>query len=201
MEDTTMPNRFSPGQMFQHSARQRVCAAVTAVGLLCGGAASAGWYGSQLFADAAVVPPAAASRTIGAGVDTYAGLVDRVAPAVVTIRAERRSPVPQQPSPFAEDPLFRRFFGEENRPPRMPEHRQAGLGSGVVVRTDGYILTNHHVIDGAENITVELADRRSVPAKLVGSDPPSDLAVLKIDADRLHALALADSDAVEVGDV
>ena len=199
MEDTTVLSKFSRSRMF-HSARQRAWAAVTAVGLLCGGAASAGWHGSRLFADEAAAPAAAVNRTIGAGLDSYSALVDQVAPAVVTIRAERRARAPQ-PFPFADDPLFRRFFGEDNRTPRMPEQRQAGLGSGVVVRTDGYILTNHHVIDGAENIMVELVDRRSVPAKLVGSDPPSDLAVLKIEAEGLHGLALGDSDAVEVGDV
>ena len=175
-------------------------AALTAAGLGIGAAASAAWYGVGAAADEKTAPAAAAARTIGAGVDSYAGLVDKVSPAVVTIRAERRSRAPQQ-FPFSDDPFFRRFFGEREQLPRMPQRRQAALGSGVIVRTDGYILTNHHVIDGAEDITIELSDRRTVPAKLVGSDPPSDLAVLKIDAANLPSLALGDSDAVEIGDV
>jgi Do/DeqQ family serine protease len=78
---------------------------------------------------------------------------------------------------------------------------QHGLGSGVIVREDGYVLTNHHVVDGAEEITVELSDRRSFTAKVVGSDPPSDLAVLKIEGRGLPAMALGNSDTVRVGDV
>jgi Do/DeqQ family serine protease len=144
--------------------------------------------------------PAAAARTIGANVDSYAELVDQVSPAVVTIRAEGRSRAPQQ-FPFMQDPSFRRFFGEPFQMPQVPERHQSALGSGVIVRTDGYILTNHHVIDGAKDITVELANRRRVPARLVGSDSPSDLAVLKIDESNLPTLTLGDSDAVDVGDI
>jgi Do/DeqQ family serine protease len=180
--------------------KQRGWAAATAAGLLFGAAASAGWHATRLVADETAPPPAAASRTIGADVDSYSELVDRVSPAVVTIRAERRSRAPQQ-YPFAEDPLFRRFFGERGQIPQMPQQRQSALGSGVIVRGDGHILTNHHVVDGAQEISVELADRRRLPAKLVGSDAPSDLAVLKIDAASLPTLTLGDSDGVEVGDV
>jgi Do/DeqQ family serine protease len=98
-----------------------------------------------------------------------------------------------------DDPFFRRFFG--NQLPQAPEQLRRGLGSGVIVSTDGYILTNHHVIDGAQEIEVELREQTSVEAKLIGSDPPSDLAVLKIEQAALSALALADSDKVQVGDV
>ena len=176
-------------------------AAATAAGLAFGAASSAAWYGTRLVADESRPPAAvAAARTIGAGLDSYSELVDQVAPAVVTIRAEGRRR-PAQQFPFADDPSFRRFFGERQQGPQMPQPRQAALGSGVIVRTDGYILTNHHVIDGAEDITVELPDRRRVEAKLVGSDSPSDLAVLKIDSNNLPTLTLADSDHVEIGDV
>ena len=174
-------------------------AAITASGLLFGAAASGGWYGTRAIADVPAAPAPAAARTIGAGVDSYAELVDQVSPAVVTIRAERRSRAPQQ-FPFTDDPLLRRFFGERQQMPEMPR-RQAALGSGVIVRADGHILTNHHVVDGAEQITVELSDRRTLPAALVGSDAPSDLAVLKIDAAGVQPLPLADSDAVDIGDV
>jgi len=106
---------------------------------------------------------------------------------------------PQQ-FPFMDDPMFRQFFGDR-MPQQMPEQRRTALGSGVIVSTDGYILTNHHVIDGAEQIKVDLNDDRTLDAKVIGSDPPSDLAVLKIDANNLPVLALGDSDRVRVGDV
>lgn len=183
------------------SFKRRGFASIMAAGLLAGGAASAGWHATRLIADESTAAPAAAAgRTIGASVDSYSELVNAVSPAVATIRAERRSRAPQQ-FPFTQDPFFRRFFGDGEQMPEPPASRRAALGSGVIVRTDGYLLTNHHVVDGAEEITVELLDRRTFPAKLVGSDAPSDLAVLKIEADGLHALTLGDSEAVRVGDV
>jgi Do/DeqQ family serine protease len=151
---------------------------------------------------AAPAPVAAEARTIGAGQDSYAPIVDAVAPAVVTIHAEQRVRTVQQQFPFAQDPLFREFFGDRLPRELEPGERRAqGLGSGVIVSADGYILTNHHVIDGAERITVDLSDRRSFTAKVVGSDPPSDLAVLKIEATSLPSVPLANSDDVRVGDI
>jgi serine protease Do len=135
--------------------------------------------------------------------NSYADVVARVAPAVVTIRAERVVRAPRQ-HPFFDDPSLQDFFGgrapqQQQQPPR--EMRQRALGSGVVISPDGYIVTNHHVVDGAEQITVEFTDRRTAPAKLVGTDQPSDLAVLKVDAKDLPVLTLGDSDKVRVGDV
>ncbi len=146
-------------------------------------------------------PPAAPSPTATTSAalrTTYAGVVERVATSVVTIRTEGRARAPRQ-FPFMDDPFFRRFFGEPSLP--TPERRVRGLGSGVIVTADGYILTNHHVIDGAQQIEVDLQGSRTATAKLVGSDPPSDLAVLKIDATGLSPLVLADSDKVQVGDI
>ena len=96
--------------------------------------------------------------------------------------------------------FFREFFGDR-APQPAPERRREGLGSGVIVRQDGYVLTNHHVIDGAERIKVVLSDNRTLEARVVGSDPPSDLAVLKLDASGLPVLSLGDSDRTRVGDV
>jgi serine protease Do len=163
---------------------------------------AAGDQPQSAFAEA---PAAAAARTVGAGQDSYAPIVDAVSPAVVTIHAEQRVAPAQlqfRGSPFGDDPLFREFFGDRfPRGEALPERRAQGLGSGVIVRPDGYILTNHHVIDGADRITVELSDRRSLTAKVVGSDAPSDLAVLKVDASGLPTVPLANSDEVKVGDV
>jgi serine protease Do len=132
---------------------------------------------------------------------SYADVVANVAPAVVTIRAEKRVRPPRQ-HPFFNDPLFRDFFGGLfEGAQRAPQRAQIGLGSGVIVKPDGYIVTNHHVIDGAEAIKIETPDHRIFDAKVVGSDPPSDLAVIKVNADKLAVLTLADSDKARVGDV
>ncbi|HEX8127579.1 MAG TPA: DegQ family serine endoprotease [Pyrinomonadaceae bacterium] len=145
-------------------------------------------------------PTTTATGAAVAQQNSYADVVARVAPAVVTVRSERRGRTAQQ-HPFLDDPAFREFFGQ--RIPNVPQtpRREEGLGSGVVVTADGYILTNHHVVDGADEIRVELGDRRVLTAKVVGSDPPSDLAVLKIEATNLPVLPLGDSDKVRVGDV
>ena len=130
---------------------------------------------------------------------SYADVVSRVAPAVVTIHSQMRVRQPQQ-YPFMDDPFFRRFFGERMQQ-APPERARQALGSGVIVSQDGYIVTNHHVIDGADQIKVDLNDGRSLDAKLIGSDAPSDLAVLKINANNLTMLTLGDSDRTRIGDV
>lgn len=140
----------------------------------------------------------AVTRTLGPATHSYANIVEAVTPAVVTVRSERRVRQVSQEMPD----FFRDFFGERGPAPRRPQPRAAGLGSGVIVRADGYILTNHHVIDGADQVTVELTDGRSYKAEVVGSDAASDLAVLKVaDAKNLRTLPLGNSDQVAVGDV
>jgi len=148
-------------------------------------------------------PAPAIAHAIAGGRDSYADVVNVVAPAVVTIRVEGKAQM--VPTGMNQDPedLFRRFFGDngpaQRRAPR--EFSRRGLGSGVIVSTDGYILTNHHVIDGADSIRVELSDGRQLDGKVVGSDEPSDLALVKIQATGLKALTLGNSDNVQVGDV
>ncbi|MBA3255201.1 MAG: Do family serine endopeptidase [Pyrinomonadaceae bacterium] len=141
-------------------------------------------------------PPAS---TAGPGI-SYADVVSRVSPAVITIHSQMRVRAPEQ-YPFMDDPIFREFFGDRGRPPQQPLQRRTGLGSGVIVSADGYILTNHHVVDGAEQIKIDMNDSRTFDARIVGSDPPSDLALLKVDATNLPVLSLGNSDRVRVGDV
>lgn len=200
--------------MLTESTRTRRRFTRTRVALLAGAVllVGAGWHGLEATAERAAVgdlrPVAVvgrASAALASGRDSYADTVKAAAPAVVTIRTEARA----RPTPtmHQDDDLLRRFFGDRpdrfDRPPgatpRAP--RRHGLGSGVVVSRDGYILTNHHVVHGAERIVVELSDHRTIQATLVGTDQPSDLALLKIDAGSLPSLALGDSDAVQVGDI
>jgi serine protease Do len=126
-------------------------------------------------------------------------VVARVSPSIVTIRSERMIKPASLPFDEGELPPFLRQFGLV--PHDAQPHRAAGLGSGVIVSSDGYVLTNHHVVDGADKVKVDLPDRRSLDAKIVGTDAPSDLAVLKVEATGLPALAFGDSDAIRVGDV
>ena len=111
--------------------------------------------------------------------------------AVVSIGTFRR---PQR-HPYADHPLFRFYYGD---PSQQPE--QTGLGSGVVISPDGVVVTNFHVIEGASDVQVELQDNRRVAAKVVGTDPETDLAVLRIELDRLPVIHVGDSDAIKVGD-
>lgn len=138
---------------------------------------------------------------------SFAPVVKQIAPSVVkvfttaTVKQAR-----QTQQPLLDDPFFRRFFGPEFRGEDVERQFRApkrhGLGSGVIVTEDGYILTNNHVIDGADTVKVALSpDGREYTAKVVGKDPKTDIAVLKIEAENLPHLSLADSDKVEVGDL
>jgi Do/DeqQ family serine protease len=154
---------------------------------------------------AAVPAPVNAARVPGPGRavnDGYADVVAKVTPAVVTIRVEAKaSPQFTQLPQFPEGSPFGDLFGQRGRGGRqLPPQVQRGLGSGVIVSNDGYILTNNHVIDNATKIDVELSDRRIVTGRLIGADPASDLAVVKIDEKSLPVLAIGDSNAMRVGD-
>ncbi len=153
--------------------------------------------------------PAVTGRTaaLTGSRDSYADIVKTVAPSVVTIRVESKATV--QPAQFDGDDFFRRFFGDDGDSPRgrrqqriVPRtFRQRGLGSGVIVSSDGYILTNNHVVDGADKIQIDLTDGRTLEAKVIGTDKPSDLALVKVNANNLHPAALGNSDNAQVGDV
>ncbi|WER45692.1 Do family serine endopeptidase [Cupriavidus sp. WKF15] len=149
--------------------------------------------GSPIVALKEVVPNVTGAAAEG----SYSEAARLAMPAVVNIftskNGTRRSPHPQ-----AEDPWFRFFFGD-----RLPERQEpvSSLGSGVIVSAEGYILTNHHVVDGADEIEVALTDGRKANAKVVGSDPETDLAVLKISLKELPAITLGRLENVKVGDV
>ena len=120
---------------------------------------------------------------------SLAAAVRRAAPAVVSINTSRITR-----HPFADDPWFRLFFGQQG------SQSQSGLGSGVIMSADGYVLTNNHVVQEADHIEAVLADGRRANARVIGADPESDLAVLKIDLPDLPVMTPSDSDRIEVGD-
>ena len=137
--------------------------------------------------------------------ETLRKVSQRAIPAVVNISSLRvlRYQEGLPPSPLWQDPFFRQFFGEEFfRFFGIPRERiERSLGSGVIVSEDGYILTNHHVIAQASRITVGLRDKRELEAKLVGTDPTTDIALLKVEAKGLPFLSLGDSDKAQIGDI
>ncbi|HPE72635.1 MAG TPA: DegQ family serine endoprotease [Candidatus Competibacter sp.] len=148
---------------------------------------------------AAVPPPVLAALPAlveGQPLPTLAPMLERATPAVVNIATESR--VQLRRNPLLDDPFFRRFF---NVPDQPRERRAQSVGSGVVVDARrGYVITNHHVVDGADTITVTLRDGRQLDAKVIGSDSESDVAVIQVPARNLTALPLADSDRLRVGD-
>jgi len=135
-------------------------------------------------------------------------VAEKVTPAVVNITASKKiaqmGPA-EEMQPFGQDNPLKEFFGDEffkrfrKGPDQDKDSRMRGMGSGVIVTPDGYILTNAHVVKDADEITVNLSDKRSLPAKVVGIDPNSDVAVIKIDAKNLPAAAFGDSDKLRVG--
>lgn len=130
-------------------------------------------------------------------IPSYANAVDKAAPAVVNIYSQTL--ITEQASPLTQDPLFRHFFN--NEPTQTRQRIESSLGSGVILNTQGYILTNNHVIAKADEIEVALYDGRSTKAKIIGTDPDTDLAVLKIDIPDLHSITLGHSKGLRVGDV
>jgi serine protease Do len=146
------------------------------------------------------------TRDLG-GRNSFAPVVKKVTPGVVQVYTTTKAQNMSFRGPGGEpEDIFRYFFGDQfpgNRTPRrnFEVPRQRGVGSGVIVTKDGYILTNNHVVDGADEVKVAMQDGREFTAKVVGRDPKSDVAVIKIDGKDLHAVPMADSEKVEVGDV
>ncbi|MEJ2508158.1 MAG: Do family serine endopeptidase [Gammaproteobacteria bacterium] len=145
--------------------------------------------------------PNASARppTVSPGPVSYAPAVNIAAPAVVNIYTQKL--VTERSHPFLDDPLLRRFFGDQGGGGKPHKRLETSLGSGVIVSPQGYILTNNHVIDGADEIEVALHDGRTASAKVVGTDPETDLAVLRIELDKLPVITLGSADKLQVGDV
>ncbi len=129
---------------------------------------------------------------------SYATAVERAAPAVVSIHPTKI--ISQDMNPILRDPFFRQFFGDMGIQ-NMPQEIQPSLGSGVIISKEGYILTNNHVVTGADDIKVKLVDGRSAQAKVIGTDPESDVAILKIELADLPVIAMGNSDNLKIGDV
>ena len=195
----------------RYSFRQRVVRAgvglAAATMFIAGGAAWKSFAADAQHAAATTTVATPITHAVAGGRDSYADVVSVVAPAVVTIRTEGRSRMSPTQFQAPDDDFLRRFFGDGfgqfgqrgQRGMRAP--KQHALGSGVIVSSDGYILTNNHVVDSADDIKVDLTDDRTVTAKVIGTDKASDLALLKVSAANLHPIAFGNSDGVKVGDV
>ncbi len=146
----------------------------------------------QIGSIASAPPPAASGATAGGSALRLAA--QRAAPSVVSIAASKAA----ARNPHADDPWFQFFFGQRGLP--QDAQPQRGLGSGVIVSPEGYLLTNHHVVEGADEIEVQLADGRQAVARVVGTDPDTDVAVLKIDLQRLPAITFGHTEQLQVGD-
>ena len=181
----------------------------TALALAIGG--GIGWYSSSVAAAPQQQATSPAPQLV-VGLPDFTRLVDEVGSAVVSIEAEvaskprvaqQRGQAPQMPGEDEMPEFFRRFFGPGGMPGQQgqPEARPRGVsqGTGFIISTDGYVLTNHHVVDGADTVRIRLADRREFTAKVVGSDEQSDVALLKIAATSLPTLRIGDSKTLKSG--
>ncbi|MDR4495091.1 MAG: DegQ family serine endoprotease [Nitrospirales bacterium] len=152
---------------------------------------------------AETAPAIKVSTPLLASNETFIKVAKEAMASVVNISATKRTTIQGQQNPFLDDPFFRRFFGDEfeKRFQQPRERQEQGLGSGVIVSEDGYIITNNHVVEQADELMVLLGDKRKLPAKLIGTDPKTDLAVIKIEADHLPVLPWGDSISLQVGEL
>lgn len=158
-----------------------------------------------------LIPAVSASNGANGGValiTSFAPIVRNAQPAVVSITSTKvvKLSGDEGVAPFFGDPMFRQFFGDRgaapwNRLGKPREEREQGLGSGVIVSADGYILTNNHVIEGANQIEVYTSDQRELKGRVIGADPKTDIAVVKVEAKNLPTLPFADSSQAQVGDI
>ncbi len=193
MEVVDMKSEFFRGRRWMATAAMATALAVT------------GFYGLRAAENPAPTIKTAARSEAAAG-RGYSAVVKRVVPAVVNISTSKMVKQTAMEMPDGSDDMFRQFFGNgqgfNGRGFQAPRsHSEKALGSGVIISPQGYILTNNHVVDGATVVTVTLHDKREFKARVVGTDPRTDIAVLKIDGSNFPVLTLADSSKVEVGDI
>ncbi|MGB9403917.1 MAG: DegQ family serine endoprotease [Candidatus Acidiferrales bacterium] len=191
--------------------RRWVAFTILAIALVAGGIFGVwamNWSGHTVFGAARIPLKMAGDPSpvsLGGFTNGFASILKPALPAVVSIYSSKvvKAPTSDQMQPFFNDPMFRQFFGDQFGQQSQHPHseREQSLGSGVIVSPDGYLLTNNHVVEGATDIKVALTDRREFTAKVIGTDPKTDIALLKIDATNLPTLALGDSSKIEVGDV
>ncbi len=171
--------------------------------LLVGG--YAGVWRAQAAAEPKIRVESAPLSRDGKGLNSFAPVIKKVSPSVVTIYTTKIVKEDLRRFPMLEDPIWRRFFGfdDEGSPQSRPrERKEQNLGSGVIVSADGYVLSNNHVVEGADEFKVALADgKEQYTAKIIGGDPQTDIAVLKIEAQNLPAVTMTDSDNLQVGDI
>jgi serine protease Do len=192
--------------MIMKHVPEKIAAVIVSGALLAGGVAvvSTVRAGEQSSAKAKAISLVVDARPLPADLrlnTSVAPIVKKVAPSVVRIEIKigpKESTLDNHFPGFPNDPFFRQFFGGQRKIYTPPER---GVGSGVIVTKDGYILTNNHVVDNADEVKVSLLDGREFTAKVIGRDPKSDVAVVKIDAHDLPAITFADSDQCEVGDL
>ena len=187
-----------------------VATVVVLVALIGGGVLALGmrnWSGHEVFGASNLELTMARSSTpvpLGNFSNGFAAVLKPALPAVVNIHTSKVvKSRPSQMTPFFNDPAFRQFFGDQfGQGQQEPKsEREQSLGSGVIITSDGMIVTNNHVIDGATDIKVDLSDQREFQAKLIGTDAKTDIAVLKIEATGLPTLAIGDSSKLQIGDV
>lgn len=182
-----------------------ICGIVLVILSLTTCSQSSNWPAEQPVAVAAQTVSQPESET-GLPSQPFIAVAKQAKAAVVNVSSVKK-PLKRKDSgaapPFFDDPFLRRFFGEEfeRRLPPGPEQREEGLGSGVIVSPDGYIVTNNHVIEGADELVVSLPDKRTFKAKVSGIDPRTDVAVIKIDASHLPVLPWGDAARLQVGEM
>jgi S1-C subfamily serine protease len=188
-------HRISP---IRHPSVFLISALVLLTGGLLGALLSS-WADHPVFGDSRHIPVylarTAASQASDSNPMGFASILKPALPAVVNISSSRT--VKGQPNRFSKDPFFGPFFGNQGP---APPRRVRGIGSGVIISPEGYILTNNHVVDQSTELKVVLTDKREFKGRVIGTDPKTDIAVVKIDATHLPTLTLGDSSKIEVGD-
>ncbi len=187
---------------------------LVAIALLCSGTLFISLGSVFSLASSVSTPPSSTTTTQITTAPSSAGtlseqlfvpIAKRAKASVVNVSSVKKTKQDGQSfqNPFFDDPFFRRFFGEEfeRQMPAPREFQQQGLGSGVIVTQDGYIITNNHVVEGADELNVSFPDKRTFKAKVIGTDPKTDVAVIKIDASNLPALPWGDASQLEVGEM